>query len=186
MVKRFESKFRLNLSKLKILFSIHLQPYVCDRCNKACSSSTYLKKHKKTCSQDRQDNPSVQQEYIEITSIPASHEDANMSDANAIILTDVAENSETYYVRIDRIMNTTIDEQNLVALNQSDGVEILTEIPDVENEMSDNIRLHIDDKNIYQTIDPNCVRIQVEPVDDGTTNKGNAEYFITSDCIVNK
>ncbi|XP_037043009.1 zinc finger protein 2 homolog [Bradysia coprophila] len=165
------------------------KPYVCDRCNKACSSSTYLKKHQKTCHRDNtQPNPPAQEEYIEITSIPTTHADPNMPDSGSIILTEVTESTDTYYVRIDGIhemMDTAINEHSLVIDNQT---EILSDmIPVVGAEMSDNVRMHIDDKTIYQAIDPNCMRIQVEHIDDGDTSAiENQQYFITSDCVVNK
>lgn len=125
--------------------------------------------------------------------MPTTHDDTDMPDSGAIILTEVAENSETYYVRIDGIHEiidpaTINDQHGLVNLNQSDGnVEILSDmIPnDVENELSDNIGMHMDDKH-YQTIDPSCMRIQVEHMEDVATNIENQQFFIASDCVVNK
>lgn len=74
----------------------------------------------------------------------------------------------------------------MVMDNQS--AEILNDmIPVVGAEMSDNVRMHIDDKNIYQTIDPHCMRIQVEHIEGDATIVENQQYFITSsDCVVNK
>lgn len=171
---------------------LKLQPYVCDRCNKACSSSTYLKKHKKNCHQDVQ-HAATQDGYIEIPTIPTTHEDPDNIPENSIMLTEVAENSETYFVRLDgnqlihEIINPAINEHNLVNLNDTGDVEILNDmIPVVQNELSDNIRMHIDDKHIFHTIDPNCMRIQVDHIDDESANIENQQYFITSDCVVNK
>lgn len=172
-------------------FLIH-QPYVCDRCNKACSSSTYLKKHKKTCRQDCEENVTAQEEYIEITSIPTTLDPA-MPDSNAIILTEVAENSETFYVRIDGIHEimdaTAINEHSLVDMSRSEGVEILGDMIEQEE---NNIRMHIDEKNVYQTIDHACIQAEqpvVVVVNDGggdVTDKENSQYFMTSDCVLNK
>ncbi len=110
-----------------------------------------------------------------------------MPDSSAIIVTEVTQNTETYYVRIDGIHEIMDSEHGLVNLNQSGGVEILNDmIPDVGNEISDNIRMHIDDKNIYQTIDADCIGIQVEQIEHETTNMTDQQYFITSDCVGNK
>lgn len=108
-----------------------------------------------------------------------------MADSSSIILTE--ENNETYYVRIDgihEIIDPAMTEHSLV---DPCDVEILNDmIPAEQNELSDNIRMHIDDKHIYQAIDPNCMRIQVEHIENDTTNIDNQQYFITSDCVVNK
>lgn len=112
---------------------------------------------------------------------------------NSIILTEVAQNSETFYVRIDgihEVIDPAMDDHSLVNLNQTGGgVEILNDmIPVGQTEIgdSDNIRMGIDDKHMYQTIDANCMRIQVEQMEDETTNIESQQYFITSDCVVNK
>lgn len=119
-----------------------------------------------------------------------THEDHHLPDS--IMLTEVAENSETFYVRIDgihEVIDTAIDEHSLVNLNQTANVEILNDmIPVGQNDMgvSDDMQIHIDDKNMYQTIDANCMRIQVEHIENETTNIDSQQYFITSDCVVNK
>jgi len=137
-------------------------------------------------------HPPTQDEYIEITTIPTP-QDPNSVPDNSIMLTDVAENSETYFVRIDgnqlihEIIDPAINEHNLVNLNDTGDVEILNDmIPVAQNDISDNIRMHIDDKHLFQTIDPNCMRIQVDHIDDESTNIENQQYFITSDCVINK
>lgn len=176
------SNFEIIFNKKKYF---KLQPYVCDRCNKACSSSTYLKKHKKACRPNPQPDSSAPDEYIEITSIPTTHEDHNIPESGSIILTEV-ESSETFYVRIDGIhdiIDPSIDDHSLVNLSQSDGVEILNEMmPSGQNE-SDNT--HVEEKHLYQTLDSNCMGIQVQNMED-VVNVENEQYFITSDCIVNK
>ncbi|KAJ6633123.1 Zinc finger protein, partial [Pseudolycoriella hygida] len=169
------------------------KPYVCDRCNKACSTSTYLKKHKKNCHQIPAANPTIQEEYIQITTLPTSQEDPNMPDSSSLILTEVAENSETFYVRIDgnqmihEIIDPTINDHTLVNLNQTGDVQILNEIiPVGQNELSDNMRMHIDDKHMFQSIDPNCMRIDVDRMEDATATIQNQQFFLTSDCVVSK
>lgn len=111
-----------------------------------------------------------------------------MPDSNAIILTEVAESNETYYVRIDgihEIIDPAINEHSLVNLNQPGDVEILNNmIPHEQNEIMSG--MHIEDKHIYETIDPNCMRIQVEHIEDETINIDNQQYFMSSDCVVNK
>lgn len=153
------------------------KPYTCDVCNKSCSSSNYLKKHKRChCNALRETEKSKQvldmQNVICITEIEddvTKTQYNNDKDTMSFQMARQTLNGQKRSHGISASGQQPTKRDTLPTVNTNESIRVMNvqleeensiwSLPSNSNNM-DGINNTLDGKHIYQTVDPNFLKIQ--------------------------